>query len=78
MSLLNKSQAEAVYSALCALNNVGNCSGEINIPDGINVKFNVYGGVYVSRAQDSGFVKRAFYSQSDFAEAFGLNEGVAA
>lgn len=78
MSILSKAQAEAVYSAICALNNLGNCSGEINIPGGINIKFNVYGGVLISKAQGPGFVNQVFYSQSDFEEAFGLSEGASA
>lgn len=70
--ILNQSQAEAVYSAMCALNNVGGrmrCtladnSGDIDIYERSNGSIQILGNDPESHE-----------SQSAFATAYGLQQG---
>jgi hypothetical protein len=68
--ILNQSQAEAVYSAMCALNNIGGSIsaliGSIRVEETYSGKIQVW-GVRNIDAPDS------FNSQADFAKAYGLS-----
>lgn len=68
--ILNRAQAEAVYSAMCALNNV---AGRVRIylDDGVVVSESKEGRVYVMGELGS----EVFASQASFATAYGLNAG---
>ncbi len=75
--ILNKSQAEAVYSAMCALNNVG---GKVKAmfgnvaTDGINVFEDDGGEVVVVRVNHYDVLEsERCTSQSAFAIAYGLS-----
>lgn len=75
MSLLSKAQAEAVYSAMCALNNVcfRTCDirfGNAIVTSDINGTIRVIGTALVD---DEGFA-----DQAAFVDAYGLSDGVAA
>lgn len=75
--ILNKSQAEAVYSAMCALNNVGNTSGDVRIlmdraQNDIRVQWQ--DDVVVRRGSLTG-PREAYDDQSAFATAYGLDQG---
>lgn len=65
--ILNKSQAEAVYSAMCALNNV---AGRLDctVQEITNVRESVIGTVYVK----SGKLLESHTDQNAFAAAYGL------
>lgn len=67
--ILNKSQAEAVYSAMCALNNVGGFCGDLTLSGGLRVQWlqsvTVRDGLSGPREE--------YPSQSAFATAYGLN-----
>lgn len=76
--ILTKPQAEAVYSAMCALNNAG---GKVDVTfgtpdDGINVyqyKWRASGKVYVYRMSRGAVMGDECYAdQSAFAAAYGL------
>lgn len=66
--ILNPAQAEAVYSAMCALNNV---AGRVRIylDDGVVVSESKEGRVYVMGELGS----EVFATQASFATAYGLN-----
>ena len=67
---LNKAQAEAVYSAMCALNNVsGRFSGTIVFPDDIAVSCWSEGDFTVSVGNGVG---ESYADQATFAAAHGL------
>ena len=79
--ILNTAQAEAVYSAMCALNNVG---AKVDVtfgnPDnGIHVYEYKWGGagkVYVYRMSIGTVIGDECYAdQSAFATAYGLAQG---
>lgn len=66
-NILNQAQAEAVYSAMCALNNVG---GRIAANIGvINVYESIDGWVQVT---SPGLPTEVYATQSEFATAYGL------
>ena len=68
--ILNQSQAEAVYSAMCALNNVGNVSSEFNLPNDIWVASTSSGVMVVPRVH--GAAIEQYSNQAAFAVAYGL------
>jgi hypothetical protein len=72
--ILNQAQAEAVYSAMCALNNVGATASSI---DAENFDVTVRNGVISIRSSSDDFkipvMREAFTSQAAFAAAYGLN-----
>lgn len=68
--ILNRAQAEAVYSAMCALNNVS-ARLRTSIPGGIVVSENDDGRVYVL----SELASEVFGTQGSFATAYGLKAG---
>lgn len=67
--ILNQSQAEAVYSAMCALNNVGGFCGDITLSGGLRVQWlrsvTVRDGLSGPREE--------YPNQAAFATAYGLN-----
>lgn len=69
--ILNQSQAEAVYSAMCALNNVGNVSSEFNLPNDIWVASTSSGGVMVVPRVHGAAIEQ-YSNQAAFAVAYGL------
>lgn len=69
--ILNPSQAEAVYSALCALNNVSGLSMEVTLPSDIEVRFGEGGGVAVS-SRAVGANPERYATQAAFAAAYNL------
>lgn len=80
--ILNQSQAAAVYSAMCALNNV---SGRIKAQfgdvsdDGVNVFEELDGSVNVVRVRHYDVLEAERYaSQAAFATAYGLQQSGAA
>lgn len=74
--ILEKAQAEAVYSAMCALNNVGakaRASFGSVIAGGVNVFEVGSAGVCVARIQGYDVMESEKYeSKQDFAAAYGL------
>lgn len=70
--ILNKSQADAVYSAICALNNIGNVSGEFNLPNDVWIQSQACGAIRIV-PQVHGAKIESFASQFEFATAYGLN-----
>jgi hypothetical protein len=72
--ILNQYQAAAVYSAMCALNNVGSVSSAFNLPNGAWVLLRADGAVSI--APEACFANWERYdSQSAFAAAYGLQQG---
>lgn len=67
--ILNQAQAEAVYSAMVALNNVGGISGDLTLSEGLRVQWlksvTVRDGLSGPREE--------YPNQSGFATAYGLN-----
>lgn len=72
--ILNQSQAEAVYSAMCALNNVGNVSSEFNLPNDVWVQAAANGGVSIVPRTHGAKIEQ-YADQSAFATAYGLQQG---
>lgn len=77
--ILNKSQAEAVYSAMCALNNVSARIkaqfGDVST-DGVNVFEEVDDTVTVVRVRHYDVLEAENYAnQAAFATAYGLQQG---
>lgn len=72
--ILNQAQAEAVYSALCALNNVGaSIRGRIELTGDIEVKVLLSGGVQVwNTAPNAGSGFESFSHPAAFAAAYSL------
>lgn len=71
--ILNQAQAEAVYSAMCALNNVG---GRVFATMGDQRVTEANGAVTVSEYQEGQWEPCERYdSQSAFATAYGLQQG---
>ena len=70
--ILNQSQAEAVYSAMCHLNNVGGALSAVI--GGIRVEETHSGAVQVWTLQTNS-KKERHSSQSAFATAYGLQQG---
>lgn len=80
--ILTQAQAEAVYSAMCALNNVGARVQVFGLDaDGLEVRERANGcvviGYLVGNAR-RGTVLESHADQSAFATAYGLNEKAAA
>lgn len=79
--ILNQSQAEAVYSAMCHLNNVGAVSPRINFPSKpgkrVAVEQRNDGRVIVTifSTNQKDDEREDYYSQSAFATAYGLQQG---
>src|SRR5690606_35745926 len=71
--ILSKEQAEAVYSAMCALNNVS-ARLDVHLPEGNGLAIRVYEGLggRVFLTTERGQTER-HANQSAFAEAYGLN-----
>lgn len=71
--VLNQSQAEAVYSAMCALNNVGTICGDLTLNEGLRVQWlervTVRDGLSGPREE--------YPNQAAFAAAYGLNADTA-
>lgn len=78
--ILTQAQAEAVYSAMCALNNVGGSNRHIDIPgnggENIAIVAKTDGQVAVW-LECRGLAHRAedYADQSAFAAAYGLSQG---
>lgn len=71
--ILSKAQAEAVYSAMCALNNV---SGRINVEvEGVNAAENRDGSISVWADSGMSDDQEVYDSQAAFAAAYGLQQG---
>lgn len=71
MNILNKAQAEAVYSAMCELNNV---SGRINAVMGDRRVAEINGCITVFEYLEGQWEPSERYdNQADFAAAYGLN-----
>lgn len=79
--LLNRAQAEAVYSAMCALNNVGATIGSVHLPiaePGYTLTVNSHPITQtVSVTVWAGVISRRiatdrYASQHEFAKAYGL------
>ncbi len=69
--ILSKPQAEAVYSAMCALNNVG---GRISAQMGVSyVAENVDGEVCVEQGRGARDGCERYDNKAAFATAYGLN-----
>lgn len=73
--ILTKAQAEAVYTAMCALNNVG-AACMVDIPSGSraqqDISVNAVDGDVVVRVGLCGEVER-YRDQAAFATAYGLS-----
>ena len=67
--ILNQAKAEAVYSAMCALNNVGGNFGMFEIEDN---RVGVFGSGAVQIVNKYGQFE-SYASQSAFATAYGLD-----
>lgn len=74
--ILNKAQAEAVYSAMVALNNVGATAKEIH-GDGFYVRVGLASGTVNICLDSSDFsipvLRERYEDQNAFATAYGLN-----
>lgn len=71
--ILNKSQAEAIYTAICAMNNVfGTATYSV---EGVTVVAQKDGRVTVDRPFNYGMAieRECYYSQSVFAAAYDLS-----
>lgn len=69
MNILNKAQAEAVYSAMCALNNIGNIAGDLTLSEGLRVQW-----LESVTVRDGLSGPREYYlNQAAFAAAYGLS-----
>ena len=66
--ILNKEQAEAVYSAMCALNNVGAVCGDLTLGEGLRVQWLVS----VTVRDGLSGPREEYLGQSAFAAAYGL------
>lgn len=73
--ILNKSQAEAVYSAMCALNNVS-ARLDVNLPQGNGLAIRVYEGLggRIFLTTERGQTE-IYADQSAFATAYDLQQG---
>lgn len=77
--ILTPAQAEAVYSAMCALNNIGARLDAFDLDaDGLEIRNRTNGeiviGYIVSNAK-RGTVLESYADQSAFATAYGLQQG---
>lgn len=69
--ILNQAQAEAVYSAMCALNNVGGICGDLTFSEGLRVQWLQ---CVIVRDGLSG-PREEYRNQAAFAAAYGLQQG---
>lgn len=69
--ILNQAQAETIYSAMCALKNVGGICGDLTLSEGLRVQWlqsvTVRDGLSGPREE--------YPSQHAFATAYGLQQG---
>lgn len=72
--ILNQAQAEAVYSAMCALNNVGGRLVCI-VQEAAEVSEAASGSIFVRRQNASFGANEHYEDQSAFATAYGLQQG---
>lgn len=78
--ILNQAQAEAVYSAMCYLNNVGG-KLEAAMPSLKNPRRSVHVieiagvGIQVCEGYHLGAAREEYTNQSEFATAYGLQQG---
>lgn len=71
--ILNQAQAEAVYSAMCALNNVGADTGRVRIDVAVVAWGSTGASVELVRSHRDTQAERENYAdQSAFATAYGL------
>lgn len=78
IKILNQSQAEAVYSAMCHLNNVGGqISAQIKTRDAtVTVAdYGTHAGVKISSLCRNGLEHEWHDNQAAFATAYGLQQG---
>lgn len=69
--ILNQAQAEAVYSAMVALNNVGNIAGDLTLSEGLRVQW-----LESVTVRDGLSGPLEYYlNQAAFATAYGLQQG---
>lgn len=68
--ILNQSQAEAVYSAMCALNNIAARAQRLYLPNDVEVVENIAGAVQIQNIPDG--TGEYFSSQAAFAAAYNL------
>lgn len=79
--ILNQAQAEAVYSAMCALNNVGGrLSTQLPPPVGSNTWIHIEDhfegfGVLIRHGMGTAGKRESYDNQSAFATAYGLQQG---
>lgn len=66
--ILNQAQAEAVYSAMCALNNVGGKANNLHVGRAV-VSADVGSAIHVYSPE----ADERYPNQSAFAAAYGLN-----
>lgn len=69
--LLNDAQAEAIYSALCALNNTNARLGRVVFPDTSVVELN--GNIVVINMADPTYPAETWVDQQAFVEAYKLS-----
>lgn len=69
--ILNKSQAEAVYGAMVALNNVGNICGDLTLTEGVRVQWLER----VSVRDGLSGPREDYPNQAAFATVYGLQQG---
>lgn len=67
--ILTQAQAEAVYSAMCALNNVGGICGDLTLAEGLRVQWLASVTVRDGLSGPS----EGYLNQAAFATAYGLN-----
>lgn len=83
MNILTQAQAEAVYSAMCALNNVSHTYFRTNfgapndkrisvaeVDEGISIKLYAFQGNPVEQTE----AEEVYDNQADFATAYGLQQ----
>lgn len=74
--ILNQAQAEAVYSAMCTLNNVGAETGRVRIDVAVVAWGATGASVELVRAyRDMNAERENYDSQAAFAAAYGLQQG---
>lgn len=69
--ILNQAQAEAIYIAMSALNNVGNVVCEFNLPNDVWIQAGAFGGVTVVPHAHGAKIEQ-YRTQAEFASAYGL------
>lgn len=77
--ILSQAQAQAIYSAMCALNNVGGRIARmaINI-DGMRAVSAAElpsGGIDICQMSDDGLITESYADQAAFVAAYGVQQG---